>query len=1780
MVDSAAQDLAPPSEAQPGSEALVSAAASLLKSQGNDETARSHNDDGSTSNSKRTVENATASPAKTQEGDISAVRTSRQLEPQAVVETTTASDEPSMAMPSATLALISSATRVKEQEGQRSPGVEEALRRALETSQIEADSPAAAGLAAAAESVVPSAASTREVLKDAAAEAEKASGSKLRKAASDVQNEISSAAENLLEAKKQSAKIANAAARLVETIEYETTVPTATRVEAQSSPSVEDPCCRHDKYSSDDDSVNEEAVAQRRQKRKRLIIRALRRGTTPDSTLQYRFRELPIKIANYLVPRLDNGINDFHECGPAELAIMKSAFYGDVERLNKAAISIGFCEGLGLRAALVADAQGRTPLHIAALRGHANIIRAFGRAWRYAATQARSAAIKALRCRLVRYAQDLSGARTYDNRTNGGGDAPNVTCACGGSLGESKVSWQRSPSTASNYPCRPKTTADRQPPISKTVEESLGKMAINPEAKKHKRQPGVVSEALLRDDYDWCVAEAKREYRVCELRVEAAWRAALSSRDDLGRTPLHYAAACSSPSSTDVFRALLNREIAGNFCGKTISLSSPDKRLVGKDGFKYNSSSSKTKSRLPLLAADDILRLLLLEPSRAHEICSNLFIEIDSCNSACNKSVTKQWHPPGSWSKHTTHYSGQARRSLQYESSETQQLANVFPPYESFDASNGKVSHSAELSPCKPTSAAARYPKLHGMALVEWFWRVLLRASRQRTLHDKTSLTSEKTSQGEGSAQYLSSAFNFHDRKCVGALDITSFGAALRSLGISLAFDMLEEIAAFYECASQNTRPNTRFLVDYERLVDDVSKVDGDQQAFDHIARQCAAKPERWNVSELSCGNSRRRVGESAWLDRSPPANYVREAKSNGDFSDSEQNERKETENCRPDEKCCRRKHLHRNEQEHAKPRPSSYSSARNLAEVTLAAVGPMLAITVGTHNQNKLSLSAHMWIKRFTSRSFNRDCRRACVQHKESTGVNGLAPWTSDVSYAVRLKDLFKARCALLNAHDSMGYTSLHVAAHNNVAAEVIDMMTQWGGNCTLRADDGSIADDLARSHAVRRSLRKSALRNFDSQFVAGEDVQSDKHLAHEIDDKGSAFCSIDRTPGFFYEDAAKTLADSRFRIKDDADIELRSQKATAALEVITTAAFDACDADFNRRGGYCGAPSVTAPRPDLHWRRVPSARKENAYFDLKRTALHKCTYFDACAFPLDRALGDGRLRTPLHLAAEAGLLDVAKQLISGWRVPSTREAEEITNKEIGSREHRPDDKEKEGEAAALTAIQLGYSMDPCFNLDAHDVDGWTALHHACARGGEARRKIVRLLLESGSRFDARTLRGRTSLHLAAASAQADLRREDGSSVATNGQTRTEDAEMVALLCRFCGSEFIDAVDDAGETALMIAAARGRVGCASALLARGANAWHRHHISKATALHSACASRSPGAADAARLLSQWCCGGDGSLVAYITPSTSGELNDLAPALHGGANVAEEKLDQAAGFIPFSIDASSPKYKNEQRHRALLAAAHQLDDQDSHYRKVVFCAQRANSRLQTRHIVATPLAAARDAKGNSPRDAARSNAQREALDHVWAAAISGSVSRMKRAIRNEQEVTAAKRNAVRPPWFWVSAHDRTPLKGRTALHLVALGACRAVASASRSTKSTLKAKESFGGCDFAGCAQCLVSLAQTDIDAEDSLGRVALHYAAAGGSTRVASTLISAGANVRIVDDVASLTPLHLARAWSRVDIARVLTVSGASDSATDREHRTPKDVAGLGPKLEVDSRS
>ena len=448
----------------------------------------------------------------------------------------------------------------------------------------------------------------------------------------------------------------------------------------------------------------------------------------------------------------------------------------------------------------------------------------------------------------------------------------------------------------------------------------------------------------------------------------------------------------------------------------------------------------------------------------------------------------------------------------------------------------------------------------------------------------------------------------------------------------------------------------------------------------------------------------------------------------------------------------------------------------------------------------------------------------------------------------------------------------------------------------------------------------------------------------------------------------------------------------------------------------------------------------------------------------------------------------------------------------------------------------------------------------HACFRGGCARRSVARSLIDAGAAVAQKNVRGRTALHLAAAHAREET-------------IQREDADIVELLLDEA-PQIIDVRDDEGATALYAACARGRVRSAVALLSRGADPWGRHVNTRCTALHAACSTRSIGGADAARLLSQWCSGGDAHLNSYLLASTRvahddeiyGE-NDKDPQQTSRNRGTASNLDreyEVVGFAPFPLDASSHKFRLDANERA--------------------------SSKDRKRLLACPLNAARDRRGEGARDAARSREQREALDHVWDAALCGSLPRLRDALQREGAARAASSSGalVRPPWAFVSARDRTPRLGRTALHLVSLGAARAVAAAQRrlrrdcaaggkSTGRNLQSKqfEAADDQDHARCARCLLQRAGAAVDAEDASARTPLMYAAAAGAGRVVAVLLEHGADVRVCDE-AGLTALHLATAWGRTKVANQLRAAGASGGAKDHRGRTAHDVAGLAARVEM----
>lgn len=764
-------------------------------------------------------------------------------------------------------------------------------------------------------------------------------------------------------------------------------------------------------------------------------------------------------------------------------------------------------------------------------------------------------------------------------------------------------------------------------------------------------------------------------------------------------------------------------------------------------------------------------------------------------------------------------------------------------------------------------------------------------------------------------------------------------------------------------------------------------------------------------------------------------------------------------------------------------------ASARTVAAATLKAVGDELCINEGSNTRSGTA-SARAWLRK-----------------------SGAA-WPAQSSYLAGFAELLKARSAVLDAHDCAGFTPLHCAAYVDAPTEACEALLRRGATRSLRSDDGALAEDLAKNSATRRSLRRMVLREFDLSFNRTHLEESDDD--EEVRRRKPKGFSADRMPGAYHN----------YRNGDDRGVTRNKDRAARAVATLAAHALDAVDPDQNRRGGRPGAPG----RHDAFdaWRTTPSSSKATD-FNTQRPQLKRSTFFDACAFPLDRLVGDGRLRSPLHLAAEAGLHELVDALLAG------------------------DEVQHEGDLEPMGA--------PTFEIDGRDVDGWSPLMHACFRGGGARRKVARSLIDAGSNVAQKNVRGRTALHLASAHAREDT------------TVHKEDADIVELLLDESPG-IIDLRDDEGATALYAACARGRVRSIVALLSRGADPWGRHVNTRCTALHAACATRSIGGADAARLLSQWCSGGDAHVNSYLLASTRvahddeiyGE-NDRDPQQTSRNRGTASNLDRAyevVGFAPFSLDASSRKFRLDANERA--------------------------SPRDRKRLLACPLNCARDRRGEGARDAARSKGQREALDHVWDASLTGSLPRLRDALQREGAARAASSSGalMRPPWAFVSARDRTPRLGRTALHLVALGAARAVAAAQRRLRRDCaaggkgsgrnlqaKAFEAADDQDHARCARCLLQRAGAAVDAEDASARTPLHYAAAAGASRVVAVLLEHGADVRICDE-GGLTALHLAVAWGRTKVANQLRSAGASGGAKDHRGRTARDVAGLAARVEM----
>jgi len=89
---------------------------------------------------------------------------------------------------------------------------------------------------------------------------------------------------------------------------------------------------------------------------------------------------------------------------------------------------------------------------------------------------------------------------------------------------------------------------------------------------------------------------------------------------------------------------------------------------------------------------------------------------------------------------------------------------------------------------------------------------------------------------------------------------------------------------------------------------------------------------------------------------------------------------------------------------------------------------------------------------------------------------------------------------------------------------------------------------------------------------------------------------------------------------------------------------------------------------------------------------------------------------------------------------------------------------------------------------------------------------------------------------------------------------------------------------------------------------------------------------------------------------------------------------------------------------------------------------------------------------------------------------------------------------------------------------------------------------------------------------------DDDYGGTPLHVASAWGRVDIAKLLIEKGADVNARNN-GGLTPLHMAVYWNHPEVAKLLLENGADPSIRDNESRTPLDLArklGYGKILRI----
>ncbi len=275
---------------------------------------------------------------------------------------------------------------------------------------------------------------------------------------------------------------------------------------------------------------------------------------------------------------------------------------------------------------------------------------------------------------------------------------------------------------------------------------------------------------------------------------------------------------------------------------------------------------------------------------------------------------------------------------------------------------------------------------------------------------------------------------------------------------------------------------------------------------------------------------------------------------------------------------------------------------------------------------------------------------------------------------------------------------------------------------------------------------------------------------------------------------------------------------------------------------------------------------------------------------------------------------------------------------------------------------------------------------------------------------------------------------------------------------------------------------------------------------------------------------------------------------------------------------------------------ALLSMGASIDARDKLGNTALHVAAETSKRVAVRFLVKQgadrrSFKHVRNRNGKKAYELAKDAQTRAELENLWEACASGSIEHVRGYVQHALQV-------VQPlPWSPVKVEEKTPEKGRTALHLIVLGAgqlvngmwdCGATVDPSDPSKmiyasvsSNNSLRRSLSNNDRAVDPFCTIMRYLLENDAfVDSLDKncvTPLLLAAREGITPLIRILVEYGADLEQID-LGGNNALHYARAFRRNmacnELESAFEMLGLSLEKQNEAGQTPREVAGQGNKI------